>query len=47
MQGYMSDLNLSFKGNTDGLVDYHFCYCLGFAAGLDSSQDGGFNLNES
>lgn len=29
------------------MVDYHFCYCLGFAAGMDSSQDGGFKLNES
>ena len=29
------------------LVDHHFRYCLGFAAGMDSSQDGGFNLNES
>ena len=43
----MFDLNFNMKGNIDGLVDHHFCYCLGFAADMDSSQDGGFNLNES
>jgi len=43
----MSDLTLILIGNTDGLVDHHFRYCLNFAAGLDSPQDGGFNLNES
>ena len=43
----MSDLNLSFERKHLWIGGLSFLLLFGFAAGLDSSQDGGFNLNES